>query len=441
MPSLPPGQKYRPHLLDIPQELRYMIYKLLLTTASTYHSCEDDPLCQSSYYSLQPQVLCVCKDIFHEARGILYDQNMFILVKIDLKNWPRCYGVEAEGSFSPSYLPIISRKQPPAEFVPALTVSLNTPAFMDGKGQSTLLLAKESYPILVERICFLTVKHKATRSISFWDYRVVGSMHLSATPAHPAFKLQQVLLEPLSIWVRYMKTVTIDGDVDEHYSAMLAYLLCEPNFEWKGVIDEGKKHLEKGHAADDAGMTRQASFLYRQGFVFTGLAVVHANRQDPSVTPPSGDVYKLTWELTSAMKKTLLKMHFYNIAFTLGLDDRVDGRRSVRLGYGDVGKLRCFIINALARLIVEGEGDFHYWIQRILGERPERESIELLKRELRQILEYCGEGYSGSWKEVDVRRYPLGRDQVFCPDQEAESPEPWTMLAHADIFKLARMAP
>ena len=78
---------------------------MLLTTAYAYQErgYETDADGDSKY-ELQPAILGVCRQTYHEARAILYDENMWIVVKANENDWP--YKYDDEGS----YLPVVSRK-------------------------------------------------------------------------------------------------------------------------------------------------------------------------------------------------------------------------------------------------------------------------------------------------------------------------------------------
>ena len=67
--------------LDLPAEIRILIYQLLL--------CQDEPMSGSWNTKLSPTILCTCRQILNEARPILYGENVW-----KIKIWQNGCGAE-----------------------------------------------------------------------------------------------------------------------------------------------------------------------------------------------------------------------------------------------------------------------------------------------------------------------------------------------------------
>lgn len=77
----PPHRKARPSpFFRLPAELRNAIYELLLKSDDMVDPCARcEKRCSGCNEGLQPQLLQVCRQIYEEARAVLYGQNVILL--------------------------------------------------------------------------------------------------------------------------------------------------------------------------------------------------------------------------------------------------------------------------------------------------------------------------------------------------------------------------
>ena len=92
----------KPGLQTIPGEIRNEIWRMLLTTSYAFKEPANEGD-REPHYELQPAILRVNRRIYHETRGILREENMWILLCIAVPKDPVCY-VDETGR-----LPVVSR--------------------------------------------------------------------------------------------------------------------------------------------------------------------------------------------------------------------------------------------------------------------------------------------------------------------------------------------
>lgn len=139
MAETSPDRLQKPGFLTTPGEVRNKIYRMLLTTTCAFqeygYETEDN-----SRYELQPAILGVNHQTYHEARTILYEDNLWIVLIINRENWPRRYD---DGGI---YLPVVSRTATSRLQSPALIITLDLPEGRQQKYTTTLIMGRESLP-------------------------------------------------------------------------------------------------------------------------------------------------------------------------------------------------------------------------------------------------------------------------------------------------------
>lgn len=257
-------------LLSVPGEIRNKIWRMLLTTAYAFKepTSEGD---REAHYELQPAILRVNRQIYHETRNILREENMWVFFCIGLPKKP-VYFVDQTAR-----LPVVSRGAPiDCGHVKDCYLGMNSHAlnvFVDPEfnghrsDNHTMIMGPESLPYLVKLLFPMLYTH---RSRLIHPRRMI-QMYVGNPICFTRSRLQKEVLEPF-LAARGFLWLFVKGNVDETFLSSVRFQMGRPFQHDTELLDFSNDYLEKGDAAANVGLAKAASFYYEQGSDFTFFA-------------------------------------------------------------------------------------------------------------------------------------------------------------------------
>lgn len=242
--------------LDLPPEIRHMVYRNLLSTSKTYQGYRDfDP--PRSDYQLHPNILRVNHRIYQEAHRILYDENTWIILKTVFDN-------SGDASYPWDHHPIKLAKDMPAVHRQALTIIIKKRKTASKQRFFTFILGPESLERFI--MCmFQTITNLAgdqsTRDLSI-------QLLLSRSKAHSRHQLQRLLLAPF-LNVQGFTAVSIVGNVDCDFGIHLFTQMIGRMDNADRIRTTVQKLVSRGHAAYSRGRTFEACIVWRDAIRYT----------------------------------------------------------------------------------------------------------------------------------------------------------------------------
>ena len=234
--------------LDLPGEIRNIIYRILLTKTYAYRQNA------YSYAPLHPTILRSNRQIHSEAVKILHGENVWIIAEVSTVNW-----------LLPSQLvPNVSGKDASKIKYPALRINFAVPTTSEvPQSHMTLIMGEESIEIFIRWLWRIPYKVD-----TYKEFRM-SSLHLTLckTPFHNKSELQLACLKPFRL-VCGLRNLTIQGQVEP---ACVEEILhgAESGFETLAPIQiVAQDYLNKGNKAYFARKSRTAVDQFVNGAEF-----------------------------------------------------------------------------------------------------------------------------------------------------------------------------
>ena len=445
----------KPRLLSIPGEIRNKIWRMLLTTKYAFKepTSEGD---REAHYELQPNILRVNRQIYHETLAIFREENMWIFICIALPKKPIHFIHQT------ARLPVVSK----AELIEsdeakncylgmdshALNICLE-PEYCDcffGLDLRVMIMGPESLPYLLQSLFPILYTHRSFPHTPIRRIEMCVGRSVYFTRSRP----QREILEPF-LAARGFHWVLTSDNIDRSFNYIMGHQF-EDDTE---LLDFSDAYLKKGDVAAAAGLIKTASFYYEQGSDFTfyaGQSYLDTYKpQIEHVYVHIGIASMLTaFDINWA--KTLLKLRCY--ADVQCLAASVLGRRRMSQSTS-LEKVRLVLLCALASLgleqtdrfreimrdlfrgrcylsVLSGSGLRH--LQKIgkvfLGKRS-GERKDAVIRELDDLVSYCKEGEEGSLRRIDTGgglpdreeiEFPVAQDWSAIPARYEHRCETWS---------------
>ncbi|KAL9121802.1 MAG: hypothetical protein Q9187_001639 [Circinaria calcarea] len=252
-----PGVRPAPTgFLDLPPEIRHMVYRKLLSTSETYQGYRDfDP--PRSDYQLYPSILRVNHRIYQETHRILYDENAWIILKTVFDN-------SGDASYPWDHHPIKLAKEVPAVHRQALTIIIKKRETSFKQRLFTFILGPESLERFI--MCMLQTITNLAGDQSTRDLSV--QLLLARSRAHSRNQLQRLLLTPF-FDVQGFTAVSIVGNVDCDFGIHLFTQMIGPMDNAGRIKTIVQNLVSRGHAASSQGRTFEACIVWRDAIRYT----------------------------------------------------------------------------------------------------------------------------------------------------------------------------
>ena len=444
-------------LLSVPGEIRNKIWRMLLTTAYAFKepTSEGD---REAHYELQPAILRVNRQIYHETRDILREENMWVFFSIGL---PRklVYLVDQTAR-----LPVVSRGSPiDCDNIKDCYLGMDSHAlniFVDPEfnghhsNNHTMIMGPESLPYLLQLLFPMLYTHRSLPT----QPRKMIQLYVGNPVCFTRSRLQKEVLEPF-LAARGFWWLSANGNVDETFLSSLRFQMKRPFQLDTEVLDFSDDYLEKGDAAAYAGLAKAASFYYEQGSDFTffaGQSYLDNNfPQVEHVYIHDGIALMLT-VLDIRWASSLLKLRCY--ADVQRLVASVLGRPKMsratftdkaylvvccalaRLGLGqterfseimrDLFRGRCYL-----GVLSAASGPTHLGKTRkvFLGKCSAVRKVAVMKK-FDELVRYCNEGEEGDLRRIDTGgalpdreeiEFPVAQDWSAVPTRYERRRETW----------------
>lgn len=400
-----------------PGEVRNLVYRHLLTTKLTFRGYEQSDDAQSRpYYSIDTAILRVNKQVYHEAKPILYDENMWIAFNINIPNWPYRY---KEDYFQ---LPVVA-KTLPANIRPTLTVDveisrlesqslniLNDGIIEDQQlAPSTLLMGIESLDDLILRLCHLGCRHPEVPFSS----RPSMSITLSRDVRFSISRLHEQLLQRFAA-VRGFGRINLSTKYDFGQATSLD-LLKQMKTPWKrndNLLDHVLPYIKKGDTACACDLTRTALQHYRNAISLVEYAKDQWKKQilTDNEEYDYGDIFDIRGLIVSRSMRTLLKLRWYTYIiyrYSIYPGDRYLSHRE---------RTRLLLHTGLAFLALDDKGiACNYFVKAM--EMEAEGGLTCVVAELEDVLGYCNEGYEGPkcWAIIFNRGFSIPAIDISDP--------------------------
>lgn len=239
----------KPPFFELPLELRLMIYQMLLTRRYSHWEGQ---------LKLHTAILRCNRQVYEEAKEVLYSDNIWIVAKVDARYLPSL--VEPVEPMRQ-----ISQEDADAIRYPALRIDLTMPLAENAPPQAHMnfFMREDNIPNFLQYLWHLSGDRKTEQ-----DFRKMSlSLTLCETPFHAKSKLQSRCLEPFGL-LHGLQNLSIRGQVDPAYVEKI--LDCAKN----GAAD--RQHvermtnfrLEQGNKAYFAGGLTRAYMEYVHGSAY-----------------------------------------------------------------------------------------------------------------------------------------------------------------------------
>ncbi|KAL9119904.1 MAG: hypothetical protein Q9187_003543 [Circinaria calcarea] len=287
-------------LLDMPPELRNLIYQMLLTTEYTFKKASFMTR-REARYELTPAVLRVNKQIYREARNILYYGNLWIFVRAD-------EGIIGKPGELRRDLPKVCRNPSKVVMQPALCIALSFLQPWQEIKPVNLVLGEESIEYLID--CLWTRKLRRTnQGYSNYLRHVHISLSLWGSKMCNRQQLQQRLLKPF-FNVYGCGQITLKGTIEEQFGRQLCRRLLSIYPDNKELVEVGRGFLDKGDAAFAEGRFDEAYHKYCHAHKY--IVHVHLNH---TVREAQFVRNSVTFTALRRMAKALLAMKLCDRAY------------------------------------------------------------------------------------------------------------------------------
>lgn len=280
--------------LGMPPELRNLIYQMLLTTEYTFKKASF-MIGHEAHYELTPAVLLVNKQIYREARNILYYGNLWIILRGD-------EGIIGKPGEIKRSLPKVSRNPGKGIMQPAMCIKLSFLPSWPGSKLVNMVLGEESIEYLID--CLWTKELRRTNQ-GFSNYlrHVHISLALGMSKMCNRQQLHERLLKPFYN-VHGCGRVTLKGTIVEQFGRQLYPRLLCTYPDNKELMAVGQGFLDKGDAAFAEGRFDEAYHKYYHARKY----IVHVPPNPTTVREGHFIRNSVTFTALRRMAKTLLAM-------------------------------------------------------------------------------------------------------------------------------------
>lgn len=441
-------------LLSVPGEIRNKIWRMLLTTAYAFKepTSEGD---REAHYELQPAILRVNRQIYHETRSILREENMWISLCIGLPKKP-VYFVDQTAR-----LPVVSR----GGLIDAVDAkdwyfgmhSHALSVFVDPEfnghqsDDHIMIMGPESLPYLLQFLFPMLYTH---RSLPTHPRRMI-QLYVGNPVCFTRSRLQKEVLEPF-LAARGFWWLFVKGNVDETFISSLRSQMELPFQLDTEVLDFSNDYLKKGDDAAKGGLTKAASFHYEQGSNFTffaGQSYLDNNFPQVRHVYIHDGIASMLTAFDIKWASSLLKLRCYADAQCLAVS--VISRREMSratftdkvylvlccalasLGLGrmdqfrkimcDLFRGRCYLGVLSATLGLTRTG--HVFLRKQSKMRK-----DAVMKEFDELVRYCNEGEEGDLRRVDTGgalpdreeiEFPVAQDWSAVPTRYNRRRETW----------------
>ncbi len=234
--------------LDLPGEIRNIIYRMLLTKTYAYQ--------QNTfiYAPLHPTILRSNRQIHSEAVDILHGENIWIIAKISTVNWP----------LTSQLVPNVSRKDASKIKFPSLRINFAVPTTSEvPQSHMTLIMGEESIELFIRwlwRMSYRVDTYKEFRTSSL-------NLTLRETPFHNKSELQSTCLKPFGL-VCGLRNLTVQGRFEPACVEEILHR-AEHGFKTLAPIQiVAQDYLDKGNKAYFARKPRTAVGQFVNGAEF-----------------------------------------------------------------------------------------------------------------------------------------------------------------------------
>ncbi|KAI9718357.1 MAG: hypothetical protein M1812_004078 [Candelaria pacifica] len=238
--------------LDLPGELRNKIYRYLLNPYNVEHY---NPVI---HYELEPVLLRLNRQIHQETRSILYDENFWIVVVVNVANYPVVDAFHPEQISKREcdrHLPIVSSGDFSRIRDPVLRVTASFGPNRQGETSKFLL------PLCgIHRLCRRLWVQSKNLSHHRHDVSLALDIQLRRQPGFSDQKMHDLLLAPFAA-VRGIQEATISGDVIREETEKLCQSMRTDFFRVEEIVEVLHGFLDKGKRARELGNSR-AAFVY-----------------------------------------------------------------------------------------------------------------------------------------------------------------------------------
>ncbi|KEQ76309.1 hypothetical protein M436DRAFT_40399 [Aureobasidium namibiae CBS 147.97] len=250
------------NLLDLPREIRDHIYTILLTPSANRHTTNDE---QTTYTYTHSSLLQTSRQIYHEARHILLEQNTFI--KITTPFPESKYHVAEDG------VAIVTADDHAMDFTEhALEVKIGLPA-MEVEREDTFVIHVDSLEKFCESWYYSAadtpdLNEHLTLELTLRDPFAVSALDAtSPTPQTMKKSLQKRLLLPFGR-VKNLKSVDLSGTpgADAEVVAEMKRLMAIPLGTPTERLVLANTHKDAGNAALMANQPLEALEHYRKAW-------------------------------------------------------------------------------------------------------------------------------------------------------------------------------
>lgn len=251
-------------LLDLPREIRDHIYTLLLAPSANRHTTADE---QTTYTYTHSSLLQTSRQIYHEARHILLEQNTFI--KITTPFPQSRFHVAEDG------VVIITADDHAKRFTQhTLEVKIDLPTMPEEREEDTFVIHVDSLEKFCESWYYSAADNPLlnphlTLELMLRDPFAVSALNASSlVPQQPLKKpLQETLLFPFGR-VKNLRSVNVSGtsDPDASTIAEMKSLMAIPLGTPTERLVLANSHKDAGNAALMANQPTEALEHYRKAW-------------------------------------------------------------------------------------------------------------------------------------------------------------------------------
>lgn len=262
----------KPHLLNLPPEIREQIYGLIFEPEANRRHHEDEYV--TYHYSAALVLFKINRQIYHEAHKVFYDLNTFVRIETP---WPQSKEhVMAEG-----HCPIIIQNAHAKTFKNyRLHVGIDAPQYILPEVET------ECFIIHVDDVCKFTrswfyadLSHPTLNPNLRLTLRLHDPFSLAGETAHIPWTLQRRLLLPWAE-VKNLSQMALSGspEPDAKIASELKTLLAQPLPSPEQCLSDCTRLKREGNAELQAGRYRAALDIYKKAWEAIHITIYGRNR-------------------------------------------------------------------------------------------------------------------------------------------------------------------
>ena len=251
----------------MPGEIRNTIYRMVLTSEYGFKAASYEHR-YSAHYELSPALLRVNREIYKEAYGILYRQNLWITLHVD-ETIVNTFGGNQSGVH---FLPVVSRESfhPREQSAVAISLgSLSNPL----RNKTDVVIGPQSIEYLVSNLWFVSIEDPDLVSNAITNTDISFLLHLSPS----RWNLHESLLKTFAN-VLGCGRVSVEGassDTTLHLRQMRL-----PTATTDRIIEIIQHYMNQGDEAFKSSLLDRAYFQYEHAHNF----LMHIRRLPTNTT-------------------------------------------------------------------------------------------------------------------------------------------------------------